>query len=399
MSNRDQKREQRPKPIRARRTTTIVDAVSWRERIENKPILTRAVRRVVTRGFGVWSALSTLFTRQLGWYPRVEPYVGYGTESYSRLICRTVRAPENGEAGVLMRGIRGMLTVPAPRTQVRITVDRRPLETVQVGVSEVYDAVDPSKDQPSSFAISDDAGYLDLVAEHHMSPGVHQVTYSVERRRDVAAPLFTIPSEAQVGIISDVDDTIMVTQAPTLWKAAYNLLFLNPRKRAVVPGMNVLYSKIADLFPDAPFFYLSTSPWNVETSIRHFIRYQGYPEGPLLLRDLDPRPKTFIPTGVQHKLEFAEQLMADFPHMRFILIGDDGQKDPTTYATIAKRYPGRVICIAIRQLTPREASVMPMQIAGMTTTQPIPVTDVPVFMGPTGSNLMRTMLPFLKHNV
>ncbi|KAB8292604.1 App1 family protein [Bifidobacterium avesanii] len=396
MSNREAKQ----KPIRARRTTTIVDAASWRERIENKPIVVRATRRVVTHGFGVWSALSTLFTKQLGWYPRVEPYVGYGTEAYSRLICRTVRAPERREAGVLMRGIRGMLTVPAPHTHVRITVDRRPLETVQIGTSEAYDPIDPSRDQPSSFAISDDAGYLDLVAEHHMTPGIHQVSYSVERRPDVTAPLFTIPSEAQVGIISDVDDTIMVTQAPTLWKAAYNLLFLNPRKRAVVPGMNVLYSKIADLFPDAPFFYLSTSPWNVETSIRHFIRYQGYPEGPLLLRDLDPRPKTFIPSGVQHKLEFAEQLMADFPRMRFILIGDDGQKDPTTYATIAKRYPGRVICIGIRQLTPKEASVVPaMQIAGMTTTQPIPVTDVPVFTGTTGSNLMKTMLPYLRHNV
>ena len=38
--------------------------------------------------------------------------------------------------------------------------------------------------------------------------------------------------------------------------------------------------------------------------------------------------------------------------MRFILIGDDGQKDPTTYATIARRYPGRVLAIGIRQLSP-----------------------------------------------
>ena len=386
------------KPIRARKATTIFDAASWRERIENQTAIVRAGRHVITRGFGLWAVLSSLFTKQLGWYPRVEPYVGYGTEDYSRLICRTVLAPERREAGVLMRGIRGMLAVPAPHTQVRIRVDERPLETVQVGVSEVYDAVDSSKDRPSSFAISDDAGYLDLVAEHHLIPGKHQVSYSVERRREVTSPLFTIPSTAQVGIISDVDDTIMVTQAPTLWKAAYNLLLLNPRKRAVVPGMNVLFSKIADLFPDAPFFYLSTSPWNVETSIRHFIKYQGYPEGPLLLRDLDPRPKTFIPSGVQHKLEFAEQLMADFPHMRFILIGDDGQKDPTTYATIAKRYPGRVLCIGIRQLTPKEAPMVP-HIAGVTTTQPIPVTDVPVFTGTTGSNLMKTMLPYLRHNV
>ena len=115
----------------------------------------------------------------------------------------------------------------------------------------------------------------------------------------------------------------------------------------------------------------------------------------MLLRDLDPRPKTFIPTGVQHKLEFAEQLMGDFPDMKFILIGDDGQKDPTTYATIARRYPGRVIAIGIRQLSPREASPLG-SVAGVSATQPMPVTDVPVFTGTTGANLMNTMLPYLE---
>ena len=116
------------------------------------------------------------------------------------------------------------------------------------------------------------------------------------------------------------------------------------------------------------------------------------------LRALDPRPKTFVPSGPQHKLEFAEQLMADFPDMRFILIGDDGQKDPTTYATIARRYPGRVLAIGIRQLSPREATGL-SSMMGMTSTQPMPVTDVPVFTGTTGSNIMKTMLPYLKQKL
>jgi len=202
-----------------------------------------------------------------------------------------------------------------------------------------------------------------------------------------------------VGVISDVDDTIMVTQAPRLMKAAYNLLLLNPRKKVPVASMNLLFNRIADMFPDAPFFYLSTSPWNVESSIRHFITNHGFPEGPLLLRDLDPRPKTFIPSGVQHKLEYAEQLMADFPDMKFILIGDDGQKDPTTYATIARRYPGRVLAIGIRQLSPREVTGNFGSVAGRVATQPMPVTDVPVFTGTTGSNIMKTMLPYLKQQM
>ena len=118
-----------------------------------------------------------------------------------------------------------------------------------------------------------------------------------------------------------------------------------------------------------------------------------------MLRDLDPRPKTFIPSGVQHKLEYAEQLMADFPDMKFILIGDDGQKDPTTYATMAKRYPGRVLAVGIRQLSPRESAGSLGTMAGLAATQPVPVTDVPVFTGTTGSNLMKTMMPYLKQQL
>ena len=385
-------------PIPARKVVTTFDAASKHERIENKPLHVQATRRAITKGFGLWVRFSTSVVKRWGWYPNVEPYVGYGTDDYSRLICRTIYAPQRAQAGKLTRGTHGMLTVPAARRQVRISIDDMPLETVQVGLSEAYDRVDRTKDTGSEYAISDTSGYLDLVAEHRLEPGIHKVSYQVERRKPVTANLFTIPDSARVGVISDVDDTIMITQAPTLWKAAYNLLLLDPKKKASVPGMSVLFTKIADLFPDAPFFYLSTSPWNVESSIRHFIIDHGFPEGPLLLRDLDPRPKTFVPSGVQHKLEFAEQLMADFPDMKFILIGDDGQKDPTTYATIARRYPGRVLAIGIRQLSPRESSAF-SSMAGITSTQPVPVTDVPVFTGTTGSNLMKTMLPYLKEHV
>ena len=385
------------KLIPALHTTTNFDAASTRERIAVKPFGVRVFRRSFIAAFGIWNRLSNFIAHQLDWFPRVEPYIGYGTGSYSRLICRTVFSPMHSTSGNVLRGIRTMLMVPAAHTRVRISIDSTPLVTVQVGDSEQYDAVNANPDQSSKYAISDSQGYLDLVAQRELEPGKHDVSYTVKGRHPVHSTLYTIAADAKVGIISDVDDTIMVTQVPRLFRATFNLLFRNPRKRLSVPSMAVFYNKLNELFPDAPFFYLSTSPWNVEGSIRHCIESHGYPEGPLLLRDLDPRPKTFIPSGVQHKLEFVEQLMADFPQMRFILIGDDGQKDPTTYATIAKQYPGRVIAIGIRQLSPGESRIPLPKIAGMTASQPAPVTEVPVFYGTTGVNLMKTMLPYLRN--
>ena len=163
-------------PIPARKAATTFDTPSKRERIEVKPPITRFIRRAVTRVFGVWSRISTQVVRQWDWYPRVEPYVGYGTGDYSRLICRTVYAPRHAQSGELIRGIRGMLAIPAPRTHVQASIDDMPLNTVQIGVSEVYDKVDRTRDLGSEYAISDSAGYLDLVAEHRLVPGIHRVS-------------------------------------------------------------------------------------------------------------------------------------------------------------------------------------------------------------------------------
>ena len=77
-------------PIPARKVVTTFDAASKHERIEVKPPLTRLFRRTITRAFNKWVTFSTSMVLNLNWYPRVEPYVGYGTEHYSRLICRTV---------------------------------------------------------------------------------------------------------------------------------------------------------------------------------------------------------------------------------------------------------------------------------------------------------------------
>ncbi|MDD6461752.1 MAG: DUF2183 domain-containing protein [Bifidobacteriaceae bacterium] len=374
-------------PILARRVETLFDNVSDEESIENKPRLVQFGRCVATTGFNVWTRLSARESRRMGWTPRVEPYVGYGTTVFSRLICRTTYAPQGQERRPVRAGIRQVFMVPAGHVRVAVSIDGAPVLAVQVGSSETFDHLDPSKVRSSASIASDSQGYLDLLIERRLTPGVHDVEYTVGNRRAVHSQLLTIPTDTSVGIISDVDDTIMITDVPRLWSAMFNMLFRNPYRRRAVPGMPEFYQRLRKTLPTAPFFYLSTSPWNVESSIRHLIRANGYPGGPLLLRDFDPRPKTFIPSGVQHKLEFADQLMSDFPHMRFILLGDDGQHDPTTYATIANKYPGRVAAIGIRQIKRRGC---------LEATQTVPDVDVPVFYGTTGDILSRAMMPFVQ---
>ena len=82
--------------------------------------------------------------------------------------------------------------------------------------------------------------------------------------------------------------------------------------------------------------------------------------------------------------------MDDFPGMKFILIGDNGQHDPQTYAKIANDHPGRVLAIGIRQLQPIESMKFHMSLHAM------PDVKVPVFYGHSGDNLRRTMIPYIQ---
>ncbi len=187
-----------------------------------------------------------------------------------------------------------MLEVPAPGQCVQIDIDGVPLRTVQVGTMEVYNPVDSARSVTMDYSVSDSAGYLDLLAEHRLEPGVHMVSCKVTRRPAVEAELFTIPSTAKVGVISDVDDTLWSRRCPPV-EGRLQPAVPKPRTRALGASMNRSVQPDRGHVPGGAFFYLSTSPWNVENSIRHFITNYGFPGGSLLLRDLDPRPKTFIP--------------------------------------------------------------------------------------------------------
>src|SRR5665648_1941 len=61
-----------------------------------------------------------------------------------------------------------------------------------------------------------------------------------------------------VALVSDIDDTVMVTALPRPLPAAWNSLVLHENARMVVPGMADLYRRWRGAHPKAPTFYLST---------------------------------------------------------------------------------------------------------------------------------------------
>jgi len=94
-----------------------------------------------------------------------------------------------------------------------------------------------------------------------------------------------------------------------------------------------------------PFFYVSSSPWNLFSFLTAFLEHRDFPAGPVLLRDL-----LGTSAGREQKSVRLHEILDLHPDLRFVLIGDSGEKDPEIYAALVRSYPGRIIAIYIREV-------------------------------------------------
>lgn len=168
--------------------------------------------------------------------------------------------------------------------------------------------------------------------------------------------VMVIRHKPQFGVISDIDDTILISYATTkLMK--FRLMFLNNAlTRMPFEGVSAFYQSLQNGTTDGafnPLFYLSNSEWNLYDLLHEFIEFNRIPKGPLLLREMEIRVLRFwkmMEYSKNHKIEKLRQLMNFFGDMKFILIGDSGQKDPEVYSEIVREFPGRVLAVYIRDI-------------------------------------------------
>jgi len=161
-----------------------------------------------------------------------------------------------------------------------------------------------------------------------------------------------------LGVISDIDDTIIISHATDLGKKLWLSISKNAYSRRPLPGVSEFYKKITEE-KTLPIFYVSSSDWSLFDMIKDFLRYRHIPNGPILLKDKHINLKNIWKSGGgdhSHKLQKIELLMEMFPEMQFYLIGDSGQHDPEIYAQVISAYPGRVKDVFIRIVGKLDAS-------------------------------------------
>nr|CAA6821600.1 MAG: Unknown protein [uncultured Thiotrichaceae bacterium] len=160
------------------------------------------------------------------------------------------------------------------------------------------------------------------------------------------------PADCDFGIISDIDDTIMVTNATSLLAMARLTFAHSPATRLPFEGVADFYQAlIHGSTAPRPIFYVSSSPWNLYDFLIEFMQLNHIPAGPLLLRDFGLTSEQLIQSSHhKHKLTQITDIMSTYPELPFILIGDSGQHDPEIYAEVVATRPGQVKAIYIRDV-------------------------------------------------
>ncbi len=275
------------------------------------------------------------WARSRGHTTHVMPFTGYGSEGWIRVLSRVLLLkPRPSRTGKQrkVRGWRSFTGVPVAGALVRIQIGDEDFEVT-----------------------ADRGGVIDQVIPVDLPPGWHTITLSSDDSLPVTADIRVVSEASSLGIICDVDDTVMVTALPRPFLAAWNSFVRDEHARRPVPGMAVLLDRLQRDNPDTPVIYLSTGAWNVAATLTRFLSRHLYPMGPLLLTDWGPTHDRWFRSGRAHKRANLTRLALEFPHIKWILIGDDGQHDETLYAELAMGHPESVRAIAIRELLAPEA--------------------------------------------
>ena len=212
--------------------------------------------------------------------------------------------------------------------------------------------------------VTNDEGYFNAELTNNQNlTGWQQIEYTLLKQYKKDQPQVSVQDrillqspDSSYGLISDLDDTVIVSQATNFLEKSRILLLNNERTRKPFEGVAAFYralQKGKDEQRNNPIFYVSSSSWNLYDMFKNFCHYNKLPEGVFLLRDVGLDKEKFYRTGHgSHKLQKIAHVLDTFDNLSFLLIGDSGQKDPEIYQEVVQQYPDRIIGIYIRDVDP-----------------------------------------------
>lgn len=288
---------------------------------------------------------------KLGWVRSIMivAYQGYGSDKEIFLVGRVIRDNRIGKSTAedsvwknIDKMFRRFQTVIIPGVRVKAEIRGEEFE-----------------------AITNEEGYFEFeiklqstkqVLESWESVQLTLLDQVIRKQGEVTAfgELMVPKGMIDYGIISDIDDTIIPTGAMRLTEMLKTTFVKNAYSRIPFPGVSALYKALQkgkNGIESNPFFYVSSSPWNLYDFLVELLKVHQIPIGPLMLRDIGlSRTELISGNHKDHKLEQIRNILSVYGKFPFILFGDSGQEDPSIYLQIIKEYPNRIQSVIIRDV-------------------------------------------------
>lgn len=277
----------------------------------------------------------------------VDAYRSYGTRDRAFVRGRVLAdagvsraAPEDRWLRNLNRTWRRMRSREVPHARVMIRFQGAETEAVADAEGHVHTWVMPATAPPRGRLWHDAA--IEVLHPPSAEPG-HGAT-------SVLVP----DPAARLGVVSDIDDTVIQTDVARLASMIADVAFGSAHTRAPFPGVAAFFRALhagTGTVPN-PVFYVSNGPWNLYDVFEHFLELRGIPPGPVELRDWDAPWREVRRIGrYEHKLESIRRIFRTVSDLPFILIGDSGEDDPEIYRDLVHEFPARVPAVYIRDVS------------------------------------------------
>jgi phosphatidate phosphatase APP1 len=194
-------------------------------------------------------------------------------------------------------------------------------------------------------------GWHDARVELLSSPSRHEAEPAL-------GELLIVEPDCALGIVSDLDDTVIATGARNKVTHTRILLVRDALEQVAFPGVAEFYRllmKGADGNGRHPVFYVSRSSWGLYDLFVDFMESHDIPRGPTFLMDAAVIEEKSAAVGHEnHKLDTLAEILEMHARMRVVLIGDSGQHDPEAYLEAVRRWPKRVRAVYLRDVTRRK---------------------------------------------
>jgi len=269
----------------------------------------------------------------------VQIYDGFGTPLQARVWGRVLEdegqpPPRAGDGWYrkLKRNVKALESDELPRAVVQIQVlDRK------------------------QRVVADDEGLFEVQLKGPLPQGTHAVSaqFVADRKgkqhrfRVEGGKLMVWPASG-LAVISDIDDTVLRTGVGNKLKMARRVMTTSALDLETYPGAPALYR--AWHRRGYPIVFVSGSPVNLYLKLSAFLAHRKFPRAPLMLKDFGLKDLT---EQKAYKLGQIARVVQLLPGYCFILVGDDGEQDPTIYEEVGRRYKGKVELVLIHHVADR----------------------------------------------